>query len=404
MPPALGSPSRWSLDWPLMRNNLARADLDAVIELLRQDDPVLTQSTQVRAFEREWSDWLGVRHSVLVNSGSSANLLTLTALRECHGTGEVILPALTWVSDVASVIQNGFTPVFVDIDPRTLGMDDDQVLGKLTPRTRAVFITHVLGFNALTQRLLDELAERNIPLIEDVCESHGATFAGRKLGTFGLMSNFSFYYAHHLTTVEGGMVSTNDDGFHETVRMLRSHGMVRESTSDAVKQFFAAEYPDLNPEFIFAFPAYNVRSTEINAVLGRSQLGRLDQNNAVRAENLAAFLSHLDADKYQTDFAVEGSCNYALTLVLRRADPVLCGAVMTALSQSGVEFRRGTAGGGNQLRQPYLRKYLGRDLWHEFPRVDHLHFYGFYLGNYPELPRWKIERLCEMLNELPGGA
>jgi CDP-6-deoxy-D-xylo-4-hexulose-3-dehydrase len=403
MSPALGSPPRPSLDWPLMRNNLARADLDAVIELLRQDDPVLTQSSEVRAFEREWSDWLGVRHSVFVNSGSSANLLTLAALRECHGTGEVILPALTWVSDVASAIQTGFSPVFVDLNPRTLGMDNDDVLAKLTPRTRAVFITHVLGYNALTQRLLDELTVRGIPLIEDVCESHGATFAGRKLGTFGLMSNFSFYYAHHLTTVEGGMVSTNDDGFYETVRMLRSHGMVRESTSDAVKEYFAAEYPDLNPDFIFAFPAYNVRSTEINAVLGRSQLRRLDQNNEARAENLATFLKHLDPEKYQTDFAVDGSCNYALTLVLRRADPLLCREVMAALAGVGVEFRRGTAGGGNQLRQPYLRKYLGRERWHEFPRVDHVHFYGFYIGNYPELPRWKIERLCELLNGLPEG-
>jgi CDP-6-deoxy-D-xylo-4-hexulose-3-dehydrase len=386
-----------------MRSNLARADLDAAIELLRQDDPVLTQSSQVRAFEREWSDWLGVRHSVFVNSGSSANLLTLAALRECHGTGEVILPALTWVSDVAAVIQNGFTPVFCDIDPRTLGMDNDEVLDKLSPRTRAVFITHVLGYNALTRRLLDELTARGIPLLEDVCESHGATFEGRKLGTFGLMSNFSFYYAHHLTTVEGGMVSTNDDGFYQTVRMLRSHGLVRESTSDAVKQYFAAEYTDLNPEFIFAFPAYNVRSTEINAVMGRSQLGRLDQNNDRRAENLTTFLDRLDPEKYQADFAVEGSCNYALTLVLRRADPVLCRNVMSTLAAAGVEFRRGTAGGGNQLRQPYLRKRLGDDAWRPFPKVDHIHFYGFYIGNYPELPRWKIERLCELLNALPEG-
>jgi CDP-6-deoxy-D-xylo-4-hexulose-3-dehydrase len=302
------------------------------------------------------------------------------------------------------VIQNGFTPVFCDIDPRTLGMDNDEVLDKLTPRTRAVFMTHVLGYNALTQRLLDALAARGVPLLEDVCESHGATFAGNKLGTFGLMSNFSFYYAHHLTTVEGGMVSTNDDGFYETVRMLRSHGMVRESTSDAVKQYFATEYPELHPEFIFAFPAYNMRSTEINAVLGRSQLQRLDQNNEARTANLTTFLTHLDPDKYQTDFAVEGSCNYAFTLVLRRADPVLRREVMAALASAGVEFRRGTAGGGNQLRQPYLRKHLGRDMWDQFPRVDHVHFYGFYIGNYPELPCWKLERLCEMLNELRGSA
>ena len=126
-----------------------------------------------------------------------------------------------------------------------------------------------------TRRLLDELGRRGIPLLEDVCESHGATFAGRKLGSIGLVSNFSFYYAHHLSTVEGGMVCTNDSGIYETVRMLRSHGMVRESTSVEVRQSYARKHPDLNPEFIFAFPAYNIRSTELNAVIGRSQLKRL---------------------------------------------------------------------------------------------------------------------------------
>ncbi len=116
--------------------------------------------------------------------------------------------------------------MFVDIDPRTLGMDTEQVLAKITPRTRAVFLTHVLGYNALTRPLLDELQRHGVPLIEDVCESHGATFAGRKLGTFGLASNFSFYYAHHLSTIEGGMVCTNDADLYETVPdvALARHG------------------------------------------------------------------------------------------------------------------------------------------------------------------------------------
>ena len=193
------------LDWPLMKDNVTREDLEAVAALLRQDNPILTQATNVRAFEKEWSDWVGVRHSVFVNSGSSANLITLAALKELYGAGgEVIVPTITWVSDIAAVLHCGFEPVFVDIDPRTLGMDRDQVLAKITPRTRAVFLTHVLGYNALSLLLLDELRERRIPLLEDVCESHGATFIGRKLGTFGLASNFSFYYAHHLSTIEGG--------------------------------------------------------------------------------------------------------------------------------------------------------------------------------------------------------
>jgi CDP-6-deoxy-D-xylo-4-hexulose-3-dehydrase len=390
-----------ALRWPLMRNNIAREDLDAVCDLLRQDDPVLTQSSNVRAFEAEWSRWLGVRHSVFVNSGSSANLLTLAALRELYGPGgEVIVPTLTWVSDVAAVLHCGFEPVFVDIDPRTLGMDNAQVLERLTPGTRAVFLTHVLGYNALGWPLLDELRRRGIPLLEDVCESHGATFEGRKLGTFGLASNFSFYYAHHLSTIEGGMVCTNNADFYEAVRMLRSHGLVRELDSDGRKKEYADDHPDLNPEFIFAHAGYNVRSTEINAVIGRSQLRRLDDGIRRRTENLRLFLDNLDGRAYRTEFAIEGSSNYALTLVLREPDDGLCERVMAALRENGVEFRRGTAGGGNQVRQPYLRRLLGADVWRKYPRADHVHFYGFYVGNYPSLERERVLRLCDVLNGL----
>jgi CDP-6-deoxy-D-xylo-4-hexulose-3-dehydrase len=307
---------------------------------------------------------------------------------------------LTWVSDIAAVLHCGFEPVFVDIDRRTLGMDTKQVITRLTPRTRAVFLTHVLGYNALTQELLDELERRRIPLIEDVCESHGATFKGRRLGSFGLASNFSFYYAHHLSTIEGGMVCTNDEAFYETVRMMRSHGMVRELDSLERKEEYWEAHPDLNPDFIFAYPAWNVRSTEINAIIGRSQLPRLEDNIQQRTENLHLFLDNLNAEIYQTDFATEGSSNYAFTLILKEPNPALWNRVASCLRVNRVEFRRGLSGGGNQLRQPYLRRLLGRDEYKNYPRVDHVHFYGCYIGNYPSLPQEKILRLCELLNEL----
>jgi CDP-4-dehydro-6-deoxyglucose reductase, E1 len=388
------------LQWPLMEKNLSRLDLAGVIDFLQHDDPLLTQSSQVREFEREWSAWLGVQYSVFVNSGSSANLLTISALREHHGLGEIIVPTLTWASDIASVIQCGYTPVFVDIDRRTLGMDNEQVIRKITPRTKAVFLTHVLGYNALSPSLLKELDARGIPLIEDVCESHGATFDGAKLGTFGLMSNFSFYYAHHMTTIEGGMVSTNAPELYETLRILRSHGMVREMSSLELKRRYVEKYPDLNPEFIFALPAYNVRSTEINAMIGRSQLKRLDNNNVLRSAHLETFLENLDPTKYQTDFNTVGSSNYALTLILKYPDLVLCNKVIKVLREHGVKYRRGMAGGGNQLRQPYLRQLLGEPDLSRFPNVDHIHFYGFYIGNYPELEQEKILALCSLLNDI----
>jgi CDP-6-deoxy-D-xylo-4-hexulose-3-dehydrase len=233
-----------------------------------------------------------------------------------------------------------------------------------------------------------------------VCESHGATFQGRKLGTFGQMSNFSFYYAHHLSTIEGGMVCTNDADLYEDLRMLRSHGMVREATSDKLKHEYKSRHPDLNPDFIFAHPAWNMRSTEINAVIGRHQLPRLDANNRERTENLKTFLAHLDPGLYQTDFAVEGSSNYAFTLVLRKPDVGLRDRVEAALRERRIEFRRGTSGGGNQLRQPYLKAIFGEGECLKYPRVDHVHFFGWYIGNYPGLEQDKIQELCALLNAL----
>jgi CDP-4-dehydro-6-deoxyglucose reductase, E1 len=181
---------------------------------------------------------------------------------------------------------------------------------------------------------------------------------------------------------------------------LRSHGLVRELDSDSRKKEYADEYDDLNPEFTFAYPGFNVRGTEINAVIGRSQLKRLDENIQRRTENLLLFLDNLDGSRYQTDFATQGSSNYAFTLILKNPDPILCKRVMAALKAHGVEFRRGTAGGGNQLRQPYLRKLLGTDECKKFPRADHVHFYGLYVGNYPTLEPETILRLCDLLNGL----
>ncbi len=383
---------------PLMSNNILREDLDAVINFIKQRDPILTQSSNVQAFEKEWSQWLGVKYSVFVNSGASANLVTMAVLKQLYGGGEIIVPPLTWVSDIASIIQNGFDPVFVDINPRTLCMDDKEVMKKLSDKTKAVFITHVQGFNGLTDRLLKTLKEKNIILIEDVCESHGATFKGHKLGTYGLISNFSFYYAHHMSTIEGGMVCTNDKEIYQIIRMLRSHGMVRESTSEDVKNKYKDNHGDLNPDFIFAYSGYNVRNTEIGAVIGRNQLKRLDENNEKLRKNFKLFLDNLDTEIYRTDFDLKGSCNYAFNLVLKEADPEFRDRAEEVMGNAGVEFRRGSSGGGNQMRQPYLKDIVKKKEWEKYPEVEHIHHFSWYIGNYPDLGQEKILKLCKVLN------
>jgi CDP-6-deoxy-D-xylo-4-hexulose-3-dehydrase len=281
-----------------------------------------------------------------------------------------------------------------------LALDTKEVLDAITPKTRAVFLTHVLGFNGLTDELIDGLKGKGIPLIEDVCESHGAVHKDKKVGTFGWASNFSFYYAHHMTTIEGGMVSTDDEDLYDMIRIMRSHGMVRESLNEETKSEYKVRYPDLNPDFIFAYPSHNMRSTELNAILGLEQLKRLDENNSARTRNLKLFISVLDSKMFQTNFEIDGSSNYAFTLVLRKPDFDMRNKVEKTLTDSGIEFRRGLSGGGNQLRQPYLRNMQGLPKPETLKVADHIHHFAWYIGNYPDLQESRIFELGKILTNL----
>jgi CDP-4-dehydro-6-deoxyglucose reductase, E1 len=390
----------YKINWPLMENNINRKDLDRLISYLGKENPRLTQSSNVEQFEKKWSEWLGVKYSVFVNSGASSNFMTMAAIKHLYGAGEVIVPTLTWVSDISSVIINGHKPVFVDIDDHHLGMDEEQVRLKITEETKAIFITHVLGLNALSDSLIQLCKDRNILLIEDTCESHGAKHKNKRLGSIGFASNFSFYYAHHMSTIEGGMVCTNDIEFYETIRMLRSHGMVREVKTQEIKDRLVSDNPKCNPEFIFKYPTFNFRSTELNAVIGLSQLEDLDQNNKKRSENFKTFLESLNSDRFRTEFKTEGSVNYAFILIIKDKDEEYCSQLMSRMHDAGIEFRRGLSGGGNQLRQPYLKNYFNSNYHEEFPKVEHVHSYGFYLGNYPTLSKDRVLQLCTFLNEV----
>ena len=276
-----------NLTLPLMSDNIDRDDINHLVEFLQQDPiPRLTNGEKVIEFEKAWSEWLGVKHSIFVNSGTSANELTMLALKYMYPDGgEIIMPPLTWISDINSVLFAGFDPVFVDINLKNLSFDIDKLKTKVTSKTKAIFVTHVLGLNGLSKKLLEFCEKSRILLIEDVCESHGATFNGTKLGSIGFASNFSFYFAHHMSTIEGGMISTNDDNFYQFCRSLRSHGMVRELTDESLKSEYGKNYSDLNQDFVFIGPAHNFRSTEINAVLGLFQLKKLDD---IRGEQVEA--------------------------------------------------------------------------------------------------------------------
>ena len=384
----------------LMHNNFTKADMRAAINLFKSKNIILTQSKNVKIIENKWSKWLGVKYSVFVNSGSSANFLTMAILKILHGKGEIIVPSLTWVSDVNSVILNNFKPVFVDINPKNLCMSENEIISKVNKNTLAVFITHAQGFNGLSSKLLSFLKKKKILLIEDVCESYGATFKNKKLGTFGLISNFSFYYAHHMSTIEGGMICTNNKKIYELARILRSHGMAREADNSIFEKKMIKKYPELSPKFIFLHPAYNFRNTEVGAVIGLSQLKSLNKNNNLRRKNFTYFLKLLDKTKYRTDYNTKGSCNYAFPVILKKKDLKSRDLFEIELKKKMIEFRRGNAGGGNQLRQPYLKNFYKKVNFNNFKEVDHVHFYGYYIGNYPSLSKTKIKKICNILNNI----
>ncbi len=387
---------------PLMKNNILPSDLNIVSKFLSKKDPILTQSKKVREFENKWSKWLGVKYSVFVNSGSSANLLTLSALKYHYGEGDVIVPTLNWSSDIYSIFQNNLNPIFCDINLNNLSLDLSKLDKKKGQKAKYMFLTHAQGFNGLSKELLDFCKKNEIHLIEDVCESHGAVFNKKKLGTYGIISNFSFYYAHHMTTIEGGMICTNNREIYEVLRMLRSHGLLREVDSKSKKNKIIKSHKDLNPEFIFMLPSYNVRNNEISALIGINQLKRLDKNIKRRNENFSYFLDNLDSKKFLVDFKRDGMSNYALNLILSNQDSNLFETLKRRLSKNNIEFRVGSAGGGNQLRQPYMSSYIKKNKIKpkDFKNTEHVHFFGLYLGNYPELKKENLDLILRTVNNI----
>lgn len=286
-----------------------------------------------------------------------------------------------------------------DINLHNLSFDLSKLKEVITPKTKAIFLTHVLGINGLTQEIIDLCQEKNILLIEDVCESHGTTFNNQKVGSIGFASNFSFYFAHHMSTIEGGMISTNDYQFYQICRALRSHGMIREMTDDKMKQEIIDANPDLNSDFIFLRPSHNFRSTEINAVIGLSQIEKLDSNNQKRCSNFNYFIKNLDSVKYHTQLETTGNCNYAFIVIMKESSFERRNLIESVLKQNKIEFRRGLSGGGNQLRQPWFKKNYQID-FNQYPNMEHIHNFSWYIGNYPTLELEKIEFLVKLLNQI----
>jgi len=382
-------------NWPLINDNISENDKKVLADFILNTNR-FTNGPKVKEFEKAWSKWLGTKYSVMVGSGASANYITTSIVREFKGQGgEIIVPPIGWVSDVSAVINTGFTPVFVDVDLETLAISPDKVREAINENTKAIVLVHALGFNGINDELIKIAEENDLILIEDCCESHGATYKGEKVGAIGDMSCFSFYFGHHMTTIEGGMISTDHFEIAEMARMFRSHGMTREASALTQRRYAK---PDVNPLFTFAVPGYNMRSTELNAVIGLEQINRLDDNIAARCKNLDIWLKNLDPNLFFVDYLVEGSSNYALPLILKENNHSMK-QVCEILEEEKVEYRLGTAGGGNQARQPYLERYDFKVVG-DLDVTNYIHDCGLYIGNHPELEEQQIIDLCRRLNNV----
>jgi CDP-6-deoxy-D-xylo-4-hexulose-3-dehydrase len=381
--------------WPLINDNITQSDREVLSDFVLTTDR-FTNGPKVKEFEHAWSEWLGVKYSTMVGSGAASNYITTSIVRELKGQqGEIIVPPIGWVSDVSSIINTGFLPVFVDVDLDSMAISYENIKNAINENTKAIVLVHALGFNGINDKIIELASENDLILIEDCCESHGATYRGKKVGSYGDMSCFSFYFGHHMTTIEGGMLCTNNEEIHALARMFRSHGMTREASNKTHDRYAR---PDVNPLFTFAVPGYNMRSSEINAVLGLEQIRRLDHNIEKRQQNLNTWLTHLDDSRYYVDYNVEGSSNYALPLILAK-DNHKMNKVCKILEEERVEYRLGTAGGGNQARQPYLERYAHKVVG-SLKTANYIHDNGLYIGNHPELRDEQIINLCMRLKNV----
>jgi CDP-6-deoxy-D-xylo-4-hexulose-3-dehydrase len=288
------------------------------------------------------------------------------------------------------------TPVFVDISLNNLSITSENIKKAITPKTRAIVLVHCLGFNAINEEIIKIAKDNNLILVEDCCEAHGAMYGDKKVGTLGDISIFSFYFGHHITTIEGGMVCVKNDLYYDLARLFRSHGMTRE-VSEETQNHFKQKYPKLNPLFTFSVAGFNLRSTELNAVLGIEQMKRIDHNIAKRRDNFKIWLNNLNHTKFIVDYETEGNSNFALPLIMKEEYKDKFIDICNLLNQEGVEYRLGTAGGGNQVLQPYLEKYNYKIVG-DLPNVNYIHENSLYIGNHTELTDEKITSLVKKLN------
>ena len=388
---------------PLMKNAFLKEDktknelADFIINTNK-----FSMGGQCKLFEEKFATFQGTNHAILLNSGSSACLLMLQVLLnlgKINAGDNIGFSGLTWSTSVMPIIQLGLTPVPIDCNPKTLNIMSDKLIDRLKEiDLKVLFITNVLGFVGDLSNIKKICNENGIILIEDNCESLGTEIDGKKSGTFGVMASHSFFIAHHMSTIEGGMVVTDDEEMDNMARMVRANGWDR--NLNAKKQLEWRKMHGINSEFFAKYTfydlAYNLRPTEITGFLGCQQMNFLTENILIREKNYLRL--ELDVKNNPDLITLDHS---HISLLSSFAFPVTCNNAtlkdlyLSQFFEAGVEVRPMIA--GNMQNQPFYEKYV--DKKYDLPGVDQLHETSFYCGNYPELTKSDIQTISRSLSK-----
>jgi CDP-6-deoxy-D-xylo-4-hexulose-3-dehydrase len=404
--PFASLPGDDALHIPLSANLIGEEEVEAAVQVIRSGRT--TMGERCREFEAAFAKRVGARHAIFVNSGSSANLLALFAIangqvrptrcqKPFQRGAEVIVPAVTWSTTVAPIIQAGAVPVFVDSDPRTLQIKTEDLEAALSDKTFAVMPTHIMG-NAVDMKSVMAFAERhNLWVIEDTCEALGTTYDGDVVGTIGDIGTYSFYFSHHITTIEGGMVVTQNDALAELLRCLRAHGWTRDLSNRAEIE---AEYPLIDPRFLFVNTGFNLRPQEINAAIGLLQLEKLSAFNAERVRIAAlwhdAFMPLIQRGEMGVMETTPGAdiAPFAFTVICRDRDTRV--ALQSHLDARDIDTRPIVC--GNMARQPMLATVEHRVVG-ELAGADAVMWQGLYWGLHPNMNDLETAYVIENVTE-----
>ena len=381
--------------WKLQENILERDDKKFLADFI-QNTERFTQFEKVKEFERVWSLWQNTSYSTYVNSGSSADLIMLDAVKEFYKIddgAEVLVPAVTWTTNITSVIQTKLVPVFVDINLNDLSFNYEKLEKSITSKTKIILVTHLIGIPANIDKIKTIAKKYNLIVLEDCCESHGAIFDNEKVGNFGIASTFSFYWGHHITTVEGGMICTNIDELNDLFILKRSHGLARE-LHPSKHQYYKDKYPDIDFKFLFLTHGYNFRNTELHAVIGIEQVKHLDRYINIRNENHKKYLEIISNIREKVYIITnEGISSFCLPFIFKTlSDKML---LEKALSSAGVELRPIIS--GNLLLQPCFTQY---GIASNYINAQLVHENGFYIGNNQFVNDERLDMLNNTINKV----